>query len=221
MPKITKEPTGTYSPFYGCAIMLMAALIFGGIIGWSLYSFVQQDSQIAKFTVEHPVPPMRQTVSEAELPALKARLSAFSEAALAAKPATLTLSVPELNSLIELAPDTGFGNFKEMIAVKALKADNTLVADVCLPLNKAKFWEGKRYAVGDATFVAEIINDIGPDLRLTSLTVPGKAVSPGFVEAFSTWHWLTPYQKIASLTPVMKAIKKVSVTSAGLVLSTE
>ena len=221
MSKITKEPTGPYNPFYGCAIMVMAALIFGGMIGWSIYSFTQQDAQIAKFTVEHPVQLIRQTVGEAGLPALKARLNTFAEAALAARPATLTLTVPELNSLIELAPDTGFGNFKEMIAVTAVKPDNTLVAEVCLPLNKAKFWEGKRYAVGEAAFVVEIVKDTGPDLRLTSLTVPGKVVSPGFIEAFSSWRWLTPYQKMAAFTPVMKGIKKISVTSAGVVLSTE
>ena len=221
MPKITKEPTSPFNPFYGCAIMAMAVMIFGGMVGWGVYSLTQQDAQIALFTVEHPVQPIRDTVAEADVPALKARISAIADAATAAKAATLTLTVPELNSLIELAPDTGVGNFKEMIAVRSLKPDNTLVADVCLPLNKMKFWEGRRYAVGQATFVVEIVKDSGPDLRLTSLTVPGKTVSSGFIDAFSAWHWLTPYQKVASLTPVMKAVKKISVTADGVVLSTE
>ena len=167
MTKITKEPTGPYSPYYGCAIMLMAVLIFGGIVVWSLYSLTKQDSEIAKFTVEQAAPPARNVLKGAELDAFKARLEEFRKAAVAALPAKITLSIQELNTLIELAPDTGYGGFKEMLAVKAAKPADQLVADVCLPLNKMKFWEGRRYAIGEATFAVDVTKDMGPDMRLT------------------------------------------------------
>lgn len=220
MTPITKEPTGSYSPFYGCAIIAMAAMIFGGIIAWSAYSFLKQDSEIAKFTVDQPAPLLRQALSVPDQAALKTKLSAFAEQALAGKPATLTLSLVELNTLTELAPDTGYGNYKDMIAFKALKPGDTLMADVCLPFN-AKFWENKkRYAIGEAAFVLDITKDTGPDLHVTSLSVPGKPVSEGFIQTLSFSRWLTPYQKLPALAPVMKAIKKATVTADGVVLST-
>ncbi len=220
MTKITKEPTGTYNPFYGCAIMIMAALIFGGMVAWSIYSLTKQDSEIAKFTVEQPAPPTRKVITGPELDAFKARLEEFRKAAVAALPAKLVLSVQELNTLIELAPDTGYGGFKEMLAFKTAKPSDQLVADVCLPLNKMKFWEGRRYAIGEATFVVEVTKDTGPDMRLASLSIPGKQVSQGFVDAFSSWHWLSPYHKLPALQPVMSHVRKVSVTAEGVELST-
>ncbi len=221
MTKITKEPTGSFSPFYGCAIITMAAMIFGGIVTWSAYSFLKQDSEIAKFTVEQPAPLARQSLPVADQAAFKTKLSAFAEAATAGKPATLTLNLAELNTLIELAPDTGYGNYKEMISFKALKPGDTLIGDVCLPLNKAKFWEDKkRYAIGEASFVLDITKDAGPDLHVTALSIPGKTVNDGFIQTLSSSRWLTPYQKLPAFTPILKAIKKATVTAEGVVLST-
>ena len=55
MASIQKIPTGDFSPFYGCAIMTMAAMTFGGIIAWSAYSLITQDKAIEVFTVNEPV----------------------------------------------------------------------------------------------------------------------------------------------------------------------
>ena len=220
MSKITKEPTGLFSPFYGCAIIAMAALIFGGIVSWSLYSLSKQDSEIAKFTDEKPIPLAHKKLTDAETEALKTKVKAFADAAAASKPATLILSVNELNALVELAPDTGFGNYKDMISFAELKPGDSLVADVCLPLNKLKYWEGKRYAIGQATFVLDITKDMGPDLHIVKLVIPGKTVSEGFMQTFSSSRWLTPYQKLPALAPIMKGVQKAVVTAEGVVLST-
>ena len=220
MTKITKEPTGPYNPFYGCAIISMAALIFAFIVGWSLYSLSKQDSEIAKFTVEQPIKLTRKTFGESEVAALKAKVKAFADDAVAPKAATLKLSLDELNALVELAPDSGFGNYKDMIVFKALKPGDSLVADVCLPLNKLKYWEGKRYAIGEATFALDITQDSGPDLHITGLAIPGKTVNQGFMETFSNSRWLTPYHKLPALAPAMKAVRKATVTADGVVLST-
>ena len=220
MAQLSKQPTSTYNPFFGCAIMSMAAILFIGIVAWSLYSLLKQDSEIAKFTVEQAVPLVNSPLSDDAKTALLARTKTFADAAKASKPATLDLSIAELNALIDAAPDSGYGSFREMILFTATKpADGALAANVCLPLNKARFWEGKRYAVGEAVFKVELSDD-GPDVRLTALSVPGKVVSEGFIGAFAGWRWITPYQKIEPVGPVLKGIKNIQVTASGITLST-
>ncbi len=217
---LTKTPTAAYNPFFGCAIMVMAALMFGGIVTWSIYSLMKQDSEIALFTIEKPIPLQGVALSAEDRTALLTRATTFGEAARAGRAAMLEVTVAELNALIAAAPDTGYGNFREMIAFKATQPETkTLVADVCLPLNKAKFWEGKRYVVGEASFALDH-SEAGPDVKLTTLTVPGKVVSQGFVDAFSSWRWVTPYQKVEPIGSVLKAIKSARVTAVGLTFST-
>lgn len=220
MTRIAKTPTAPYNPFFGCGIIASAAIVFGGIIAWSLYSLNTQDKEIAKFTVGQPVKPVAVKVAGAELESLKQRLAAFGEEAKAAKPAKLALTVAELNTLTDLAPDTGYGHFGEMIAFTSAVEGKELVADVCFPMNKMRFWEGKRYAVGQATFGVVIVNETGPDIKLHALTVPGKEVNPGFVSTFSSLSLLAPYHKLEALAPVMKAVKSAKVTSTGVELST-
>ena len=84
----------------------------------------------------------------------------------------------------------------------------------------AEGWEGKRYAVGEARFGVVVVNETGPDIKLSSLSIPGKVVNPGFVTTFSSMSLLAPYHKLEALAPVMKAIKSVKVTSTGVELST-
>lgn len=220
MATITKTPTAPYNPFFGCGIIISAALVFGGIITWSLYSLTTQDKEIAKFTVDQPVKPIAEKVSGPELEALKQKLTTFAAEVKATRPASLELTVVELNTLTDLAPDTGYGNFSEMIAFKSAVEGKELIADVCFPMNKMRFWEGKRYAVGQATFGTVIVNETGPDIKLHNLTVPGKEVNPGFVNTFSSMSLLAPYHKLEALTPIMKAIKSAKVTSTGVELST-
>jgi hypothetical protein len=221
MSKLSKQPTAPFTPFAGCAIMLSAITVFGGIIGWSYYSLRTQDAEISKFTVEQPNKPIAQLPDATGVAALKQRLADFTKLVADKKPATLNLTVAELNALMDLAPDSGNGKFAEMVAFKGVKDGRELIADVCFPLNKMKFWEGKRYAVGEATFVVEIVKDQGPDVKLGSLTIPGKTINPGFFEAFSGFHWLTAYQKVDAVGPTLKAINKISVTATGIELGSQ
>jgi hypothetical protein len=185
MTKITKEPTGSFNPFYGCVIMVMAIMVFGGIVSWSAYTLITQDKEIGKFAVAQPAVLTRVTVKEADMAAFKARLDAFASDAAAAKPASLTLSVAELNTLIDLAPDTGNGSYKTMLAFKALKPGDSVVADVSLPVHKLdfstwKFWQGQQYVVGEATFVVEIIKGEGPDMHVTASPSPARPSTRAF-----------------------------------------
>lgn len=218
----SKQPTAPFNPFFGCAVMLIVVTTLVGIVLWSLYSLRTQDNAIAKFTVDQPVALNAVKVAEADRQALMDTLKAFAEGARAGKTGKLELSIAELNTLMEIAPDSGYGKFTDILAFKGTRPESqSLVADVCFPMNKMKFWEGQRYAVGEAEFKPAIVKDAGADMKLISLTVPGKEVEPKFVEALGGWHWLTPYQKLEALTPVFKAITKVEVTVGGVTLFVE
>ncbi len=218
----TKQPTAPFNPFFGCAVLAIVVSTLAGIVLWSLYALRTQDEAIAKFTLEQPVTLNPVRLSEQDTAQLVETVSKFADALRAGKPSSLELSIPELNTLLHIAPDTGYGKFTELIAFKSAQPEEQLlVAEVCLPLNKMKFWEGQRYAAGEAEFKPDIVADAGADMKLVSLTVPGKEVEPKFIQALGGWHWLTPYQKLEKFTPVFKAITKVEVTSAGVILIAE
>jgi hypothetical protein len=220
MSRVTKQPMSGYNPFFGCAIILIACFVFGGIIFWSFHTLRTQDAAIEAFTQGQPQPPQGARPDAAGVVALKQKLSDFGHAAEAKRAATMDLSIAELNALIDLTPDNGYGNFREMIAFVGTDPGKALKARVCFPLNKMRFWEGKRYAIGEADFLAQIVKDRGPDLKLLTLTIPGKAVNENFIEAFSGWHWLTQYQQLETLKAAFLGTQKVTITATGLSLAT-
>ncbi len=222
MARIQKVPTGEFSPFYGCAIMSMAALTFGGIIAWSAYSLITQDKAIAVFTVDEPARMAAIDLSADMKSALEKRLSDFATAAKAGQTAELTLSIAELNALLMLAPDSGYGSYTELLRFeKADPTKNTLSGQVSLPMNRIKFWENKkRYLNGEITFLIYVHAE-GIDAKVVDVKVPGKTVAEGFVAGMEIWPWVAPYRKIEPLGTVLKLIKKATVTADGVTLSTK
>lgn len=222
MSKNLKQPVGPFNPFFGCAIMSIVLLMGIGGVAWIIHVGRTMDREIGKFTVDQPVKPVAQKPDEAGIAALKTQLTAFAEAAKAKQEATLSLSIQELNALAALAPDTGFGSFADILAFKSAQPDQQkLIADVCLPLNKNPLEGGKRYAIGEASFTTEVINESGPDIKIATLTIPGKQVNPDFMRLFSGFQLLAPYHKLESLKPVMLAVKSVKVTATGVELTTK
>lgn len=221
MARVQKIPTGEFSSYYGCYIISMAALIFFGIIAWSGYALLKQDKEIGKITVEEPAKFPATTMPEAQLKALRERLAAFGEAARTAKPATISLTLDELNTVIEIAPDTGYGHYREIVRItRADPAGSSLIADLNMPLRKLKFWEGKmRYLVGEGTFKM-LTHEEGLDARLVDVRIPGKTPPDGFLDNLQIWTWIAPYRKQEPLGAMLKGIKKVTVTETGLTLAT-
>lgn len=221
MARIEKRPTGEFSSYYGCYIIAMAALMFLGMIGWAAWTFFSQDRAISLFTQDEKAKlaaPMLAPTKEDEL---KARLTAFGAAAQSGQPAELKLTVDEMNAIIRLAPDSGYGSYREIVRVsKTSPADNCLIADLSMPLKKAKFWEGKfRYLVGEGTFRI-VIHEEGLDAKLIDVRVPGKSLPSGFVGNLEVWPWIAPYRKQEPVGSMLKGIKKATVTAEGLTLST-
>lgn len=220
MASVQKVPTAPFNPFYGCAIMVMAACIFFGIIGWSLYSLVTQDKEIAKITVPEPIqlPPVEIT-PEAKA-TLDQKLQAFAEKARAHQPAELSLTIADLNAIIATAPDTGYGSYASLLRVTStLPEKDGVIGDVCLPLNNIKFWEDKkRYLIGQLTWYMHV-HEEGLDAKVVDVKVPGKDVPEGFITGMEIWPWIAPYRKVEPIGTILKAIRQVKVTPEGLWIS--
>jgi hypothetical protein len=215
-----KQPTASFSPYYGCIIMIAAVLVFAGIIAWSAYTFFVQDKAIAAITADQPAPLPPATLPAEAQADLEKRLTTFAEAAKGGQPASLSLSVAELNAMLMMGPDIGNGGYAESIRViRTDPAASALVAQTSLPMNK-KFWEeGHRYLVGEVTFYL-YLHENGPDAKVMDIKVPGKEVEPGLIRDMGRWPWLAPYQN-GALAPILKAVRHLEVTPAGVTISTQ
>jgi hypothetical protein len=138
-----------------------------------------------------------------------------------AAPAEIELSVAELNAVIALAPDLGNGTYTDVIRVTGTDPEaGGLLADISLPINRLPFQKGdKRHLVGRAVFTVEVHSE-GPDVRITSIEVPGREVPAGMVESQHLWTWVAPYRKDEKVASVLKAVRRARVTPQGLTLST-
>ena len=221
MAKIEKRPTGEFSSYYGCYIIAMAALMFLGMIGWTAWSFFAQDRALSLITQDQPVQLPITPLPPDKESALMAKLRSFGEASKAGLPAELSLSLDDLNQIVRLAPDTGYGTYREIVHFTHTDpARSTIAADLCMPLKKMKFWEGKfRYLVGEGVFKIEV-HEEGVDAKLIDVTVPGRKVPEGFVGNLEIWPWVAPYRKQEPIGSMLKGIKRATVTTDGLNLST-
>lgn len=221
MARFQKLPTSTFSPYYGCAIMLMAILIFGGIIGWSAYSLFTQDKEIAKITVDEPIkfPPVEMTPEARS--ALEKRLTDFADAVQKGAGAEITLTIADLNNIISIAPDTGYGSYADLVRLEStIPEKDAIVGQVCLPMNRLKFWEGKkRYLIGELTYYIHV-HEEGVDAKVVDVQIPGKDVPDGFVNGMEMWPWVAPYRKVEPIGTILKAIRSAKVTPEGVILST-
>jgi hypothetical protein len=221
MAKIKKIPTGEFSSYYGCYIIAMAAFVFAGMIGWTAWSLFSQNRAISLFTQDEKAILADSPLNPDQETALWTRLKAFGEAAATGRTAELALTLDELNAILIHAPDTGFGSYRDIVRITGIDpAKNTLVAALSMPLKKIKFWEGKfRYLVGEGVFQV-VIHEEGLDAKLVDVRVPGKTVPEGFVANLEVWPWIAPYRKVEPIGSMLKGIKKATVTTTGITLST-
>lgn len=215
---VVKEPVSASNPFYGCAIMIIAALTFGGIVSWMLYSGYKQDREIASFTVNDAQPLPAAELTDAHRAEVQGKLDAFTKVAMNGKPVTLTLSVEEMNKVIALAGEKKIGNYdyRGIIRITSLDAKaGRMHADIRwqmnnLPLSKAP----DRFLVGSAVFVPKIENG-SFDIYLDTVNVPGKTVSPGFIGQLQTIPWLAVMKNDKNVADVLKHVNTVEFTEDG------
>lgn len=203
MSQAQKEPTGPFSPFYGCAILIIAICTFGGIIGWTLYSGYRQDKEIGQFTTDNAPPLPTPTLSEEQKSALLTKLDSFEDATANGKAVPLLLSVDELNTLIVLSGEKEVADYRGIALFTAIDPQaQLLIADLCWQINRLPGSDGpKRFLVGKSGF-KPVIENGSLDLHMETLTVPGKQVSEGFFLHLKTIPWLN----VAKLKPHVKAV---------------
>jgi hypothetical protein len=217
-----KEPRGVYSPYFGCTIFIIMLICVAGGLSLAYFSLRTQDAAFGEIAKDQPAELNPVVLAEAERAALLAKLAAFKQEVTDKKPATLELSIAELNTIVQLAPDSGYGGFKSMIAFTAAEPGaKQLQAKVCLPVNKIKFWEGLRYLIGTAAFKPMIAEKVGIDMQMQSLTVPGKTVNQDLLDRLMLWQWFSPYTKLENIGPLMAAITSAEVTASGVRLSSD
>jgi len=221
MARVSLQPVSSYSPYYGCMIMAAAAMIFLGIVAWSGYTLFTQNSEIDKITVDHPTDFPEVLLDTEAVADLRQRLESFEATTLRKQSAEIDLSLHDLNALVAMAPDLGNGTYRDIVRFIGADTENSvLIGQICLPLNRLKFWEGKlRYLVGEASFRVETTSN-GPDLRIVGIQIADGQVPEGFIQSQEIWTWLAPYQKDARLAKLLVEIRSVTVTETGVRLTT-
>jgi len=214
MPEPQKIPTSGFHPGYGCAILALMILTFTGIVTWIVHSLLEQNRQIAGFTVEQAEPLPAPAVKDSEKADLRGRLAEFGAAAGKDEAAELELSVADCNVLLAIATDAGIGGDKDSTPYPDLlrftgfdARARVLKADIRLPMNKLPWQEGRRLLAGGATFRPEIDNG-SLIVRIDEVSVPGKTVPVGFVRNLKIWDWLDVAKK--KNAHVAATLKKVS-----------
>lgn len=208
MPKLERIPTGPFNPFYGCAIMIIIASLMGGFVTWTIYSGLRQDKEIGEFTVDRADPVPVAEVSPSEREELTQKLTGFATAAREGRPASLSLTVSELNALIVLAGDAGIADYRGMVKFTGLDpATQTLLADLCWPLNRLPFsGQGKRYLTGQGSFKPSISAPATFEVHIDTLSIPGRTVSTGFLNSLRTWPWLNLAKVNPAVSDTLKTV---------------
>ncbi|QIF01882.1 hypothetical protein [Roseimicrobium sp. ORNL1] len=215
---VVKEPVSGSNPFYGCAIMIIAALTFGGIVSWMLYSGYKQDKEIASFTVNNAPPLPAAELTDADRAEVQGKLESFSKVSANGKAVTLTLSLDELNQIVALAGEKKIGNYDYRGIVRFTSLDakaGRLHADIRWQMNNFPFSKAPdRFLVGSAVFLPRVENG-SFDLYLENVDVPGKTVSPGFVGHLQTIPWLAVMKNDKNVAEVLKRVTSFEFTSEG------
>ncbi len=214
MTKIEKTPTGPFNPFYGCAILVLIVVSFAGLVTWTIYSGYKQDKEISKFTLESAPPLPTPAPTAEETSALRTKLQAFSTDAKAGKEAELTLTVTELDTLLVLSGESGVADYRGIVRFTGLDREtSTILADICWPINPLPLpGRQKRFLVGQGSFLP-VIEKESLDLRISTISVPGKQVNEGFLGSLQQWPWLNLAKVNAEVTEVLKKVTAFSVST--------
>jgi len=182
MASSSKQPATARgaSALPGCYIFALGAFLLVGVAIWAVYTFLHQAEELKAFTDETPAPLEAITPEPAHVAALEARLQEFAAAAEAGRPAQLSLTPGDVNTLI-----TGFARLAELksfIRVRRLGPDATFTADIRFPLNSLP--GRRRYLNGELDGRFGLHPEAGLFVSALDVRVPGRTVPAGFVEVY-------------------------------------
>lgn len=225
-PNTTKDDSAR-SPFAGCAILIAALAVMVFLIGFSVLTLFRQSDEIAKFTVEKPVPIEVTPIDnqDAALNDLARRVEAFRQQLAGDTAASLALTADDLN--LAIAAYAAFKELRGTFRVLAIEGDKLRIA-ISFPLNgRPRFTrEGEtgwitsdsRYLNGTlvarpALLKREVV------LSLDTLEVPGKQVAPEFINQMSPYRITERYLTDSVIGPAMAKLTRVEVIDGKVILS--
>lgn len=218
MTKKTTEAGGR-SPLSGCAILVTAFCVVIFLLVFSTWTLFRQFEEIAKFTTDKQSLVVVESLDgrEAAINGLSRKVEEFRQALAGEGPASLGLSVDEVNLAIAL-----WEPFKDLRGTFRVESasDGVLRIAISFPLNgrprMARDGEAG-WVVADpryleAVMVAEpAVSQREVVLRIRELEVPGKQVPREFIEQMSPYRITERYVNDGQIGPAMAKLTKAEV----------
>lgn len=179
-PSPTPPSTRGISALPGCYIFAIGAFLLIGAIIWGVYTFLRQADELEAFTDLAPAALTVVDPDPAAVEALRARLSAFGEAATAGRDAELSLTCDDLNTL--LGGFARLADMKPLLRVSRLGPEATFTAEVRFPMNALP--GRRRYLNGEMDGRFGLHPEAGLFISVLDVRVPGRTVPPGFIEIY-------------------------------------
>lgn len=215
------------SPFAGCAIFIAAFVVMVFLIGFSVITLFRQFNEIAKFTVEMPVPIEISPTEgkEAELSNLAERVENFRQQLAGEGETSLPLSTDDLN--LAIASYDAFKELRGTFRVQGIEGETMRIA-ISFPLNGKprltkdgeKGWITSESRYLNGTLVArptllkkEVV------LKLDTIEVPGMKVAPEFIDQMSPYRITERYLGDKVIGPVMAKLTRVTIADGKVVLT--
>jgi hypothetical protein len=217
--RLQKTPTASFSPTPGCILFIIGGLAIVTLVCWFFYAGWKQAQEIKTFTDETSIPVKLPAVDSAQLTATQSKLAAYHQAVIAKQSSSVSLTVAELNML--LAGDSTLASVKDLLMVSAIT--DAIQLTVSFPLNGIG---QKRFLNGQIQCKPVVKPSTGLAIITEQITVPGKNVTPGFVNLYREMNilddmLLKAYREHPELGAALKATTSVSLESGSVVLKYE
>lgn len=206
----------------GCSIFLVILLTVAFVITMAFWTYFDYKNAVVDITEEKAVPTqVADTEDKSATAALDKKFGEFSELVKAKKPATLTLSIDEIN--LAIAHFEKLDEFKGKLFVTGLESSEGNKKDLIVTRASFTMKPGlnpERYMNGEVKFRPEIaegsifpiIEEADPDT--------GKPIPPKMMQALSTLMF-TEYRNDDSIKDVFHRINTAKVIDNQLVITSD
>lgn len=219
-PKASSKGEAAHSPFAGCSIIMVAAVVMLFLVGFTIWSLLKVDGEISKFTQDDPspTPVLDPAKYESEFNDLSRRLDGFRAAVLAGEQAELTLSPQDINLSIAAHPQ--FNELKDTFHVRALSPQGAEV-QISYRINGKPMGETKyRYLNGTFTGMPRL--ESGQLLiDITHIDSQKGEVPDEFAAHLSDHQITAPYLKDDILGPIMMKLTSLELADGLLIVRAE
>lgn len=205
------------SPFAGCSIIMVAAVVMLFLVGFTIWSLFKVDREISKFTEDtpRPTPVLDPMKFENEFNDLSRRLDGFRAAVLADEPAELLLSTRDIN--LSIAAHSQFNELRETFHLMSLSPDSAEV-QISYKINGKPLGD-RAFRYLNGSFTGKPRLESGQLLIDIERIHSQKGEVPAEFAAHLSDHQITaPYLKDEILGPVMKKLTSIELKEGGLLV---